>query len=211
MLHDYNYYIMCVFQVKKMKEFTRWADTYCKLSSALTYITFTLIRFLADWLIYPNSIFWSVWEKIMLVVIFFVANWYMIAAAYFSYYTKGAYGHGTLGNLLFCFTYFCEALFVFDIFVSMKKANFVHMHHGKHLFTSRLFVTYWFLLHFMDKGINITQKDIRSSYIQSITFWLDIIAVMPFEIFAPSFSSPWEVVLILKLNRLFKLWKVRNT
>ena len=100
---------------------------------------FTLIRFLADWIIYPNSIFWSVWEKIMLVVIFIVTNWYMIATAFFSYYTKSAYGSGTLGNLLFCFTYFCEALFVFDIFVSMKKANFVHMHHGKHLFNSQLF------------------------------------------------------------------------
>ena len=111
-----------------------------------TYITFTLIRFLDDWIIYPNSIFWSVWEKIMLVVIFFVTNWYMIAAAFFSYYTKGAYGRGTLGNLLFCFTYFCEALFVFDIFVSMKKANFVHMHHGKHLFNYLLIV--WLHINF---------------------------------------------------------------
>ena len=75
----------------------------------------------------------------MLVVIFLVTNWYMIATAFFSYYTKSAYGSGTLGNLLFCFTYVCEALFVFDIFVSMKKANFVHMHHGKHLFNSQLF------------------------------------------------------------------------
>ena len=71
----------------------------------------------------------------MLVMIFVVANWYMIEAAYLSYYTRNAYEHSILGNLVFCFSYFCEALFVFDIFVSMKKTTFVHIHHGKHPFT----------------------------------------------------------------------------
>ena len=120
-----------------MRQFARWANTYYRLlSSIFTCITF---RFLADWIIYPNSVFWSVWEKVMLVVIFVVANWYMIEVAYSSYYTRNAYGHSIVGNLVFCFSYFCEALFVFDIFVSMKKATFVHIHHGRYPFIPWLF------------------------------------------------------------------------
>ena len=57
-------------------------------------------------------------------------------------------------------------------------------------------------------GVDITQKSIRKEYIRSITFYLDVMSVLPMEIFAPAFSNPWEVVLILKLNRLLKLWKV---
>ena len=45
---------------------------------------------------------------------------------------------------------------------------------------------------------------------RSITFYLDIMAVLPLEIFAPAFSDPWEFVLVLKLNRLLKLWKVKD-
>ena len=70
----------------------------------------------------------------MLVVIFGAVNWYMIEAAYFSYYTNYAYRHSILVNLAFCFSYFCEALFVFDIFVSMKKTTFIHIHHGMYPF-----------------------------------------------------------------------------
>ena len=78
--------------------------------------------------------FWKVWEKVILVAIFFVVNWYMIEAAYSSYYIKDAYGYSTQGNLKFFCTYCFEALFVFDIFVSMKKTHFLHIHRGK-LFT----------------------------------------------------------------------------
>ena len=67
----------------------------------------------------------------MMIVVIIVVNWYMVEAAYANYYTKDAYGYSSVGNLLFFFTYCFEVLFVFDIFVSMKKANFVHMHHGE--------------------------------------------------------------------------------
>lgn len=127
------------FQITKPRELIKWANTLmtqirpsCEL--------FHLFRFLADWIIYPNSIFWSIWEKIMLVVILIVVNWYMIEAAYSSYYTKDAYGYSTYGNLKFFFTYCFEAFFVFDIFVSMKKTSFVHIHHGE-LITSWLCIT----------------------------------------------------------------------
>ena len=63
----------------------------------------------------------------------------------------------------------------------------------------------------LNEGVGAIQKDIRTNYIQSITFYLDIIAVLPLEIFAPAFSNPWEFVLVLKLNRLLKLWKVNDT
>ena len=68
----------------------------------------------------------------MLLAVLVIVNWYMIEAAYSSYYTKDAYGHSLIGNLILCFGYCFEVLFVFDILVSMKKANYVHIHHGEH-------------------------------------------------------------------------------
>ena len=68
----------------------------------------------------------------MLLAVLVIVNWYMIKAAFSSYYTKDAYGYGFIGNLKFGFSYCVEILFVFDILVSMKKANYVHIHHGEH-------------------------------------------------------------------------------
>lgn len=76
----------------------------------------------------------------MLVAIFIVVNWYVVEAAYSSYYTKDAYGRSALGDLKFFFTYCFEALFVFDIFVSMKKSGFVHIHRGTYI--------QWYTSHF---------------------------------------------------------------
>jgi len=100
---------------------------------------FHLFRFLAGWIIYPTSTFWSIWEKIILVVTLIVVNWYIAEAAYSSYYNKHAYGNSTFGNVKFIFTYFFEAFFVFDIFVSMKKTNFIHIHEGE-----LLILTYYY-------------------------------------------------------------------
>lgn len=60
------------------------------------------------------------------------------------------------------------------------------------------------------EGTSITQKDIRGKYIRSVTFYLDVMAVLPLEIFAPAFPNPWESVPALKLNRVLKLWKVNS-
>ena len=68
----------------------------------------------------------------MLLTVLVVVNWYMIKATYSSYYREDAYGYDSTGNWKFVLSYFVEILFVFDIFVSMKKANFVHIHHGEH-------------------------------------------------------------------------------
>ena len=54
----------------------------------------------------------------------------------------------------------------------------------------------------------MTREEIRRSYIWSATFYLDVLAVLPTEIFAPAFDNPWRSVTILKLNRLLKIWKV---
>ena len=60
-------------------------------------------------------------------------------------------------------------------------------------------------------GTSVTQKDIRAKYMRSITFYLDVMAILPLEIFASAFSNPWEFVPALKLNRVLKLWKVNTT
>ena len=61
------------------------------------------------------------------------------------------------------------------------------------------------------EGTSGKQKEIRANYIRSINFYLDVMAVLPLEIFAPAFSDPWKAVPVLKLNRLLKLWKVNST
>ena len=66
-------------------------------------------------------------------------------------------------------------------------------------------------VHTIYEGTGVTQKDIRGNYMRSITFYLDVIAVLPLEIFAPAFSNPWDSVPALKLNRLLKLWKVNSS
>ena len=68
----------------------------------------------------------------MLLTVLVIVNWYMVEATYSSYYRKNSYGHNSTGNLKLIISYFVEVLFVFDIFVSMKKASFVHIHHGEH-------------------------------------------------------------------------------
>ena len=65
-------------------------------------------------------------------------------------------------------------------------------------------------MYILHEGTSVTQKDIRGKYIRSVTFYLDVMAVLPLEIFAPVFSNPWESVPGLKLNRVLKLWKVNN-
>ena len=154
--------------------------------------------------------FWRIWEKLILVAIFIVVNWYMIEAAYSSYYIVDAYGYSTLGNLKFFFTYCFEVLFVFDILVSMKKTHFLHIHHGEPPLTTYHCLTSFIIPCVIYEGVDIIQKDIRRNYIRSITFYMDVMAVLPLEIFAPAFSNPWEFVLVLKLNRLLKLWKVNT-
>ena len=57
-------------------------------------------------------------------------------------------------------------------------------------------------------GHNLTKEEIRKKYTRSATFYLDMLAILPTEIFAPVFSDPWRYVAILKLNRLLKMWKV---
>ena len=68
----------------------------------------------------------------MLLTVLAVVNWYMIEGTYSSYYRQDAYGYSSTGNWKLIFSYFVEVIFVFDIFVSMKKATFVHIHHGEH-------------------------------------------------------------------------------
>ena len=49
------------------------------------------------------------------------------------------------------------------------------------------------------------------NYIKSFGFILDVLAVLPIEIFALvwiSSGDPWSYVALLRTNRLIKLWKI---
>ena len=94
-------------------------------------VMYVFDRFLAEWIILPNSRFWYIWERIMLLSIMFIANWYVIELAYSDFYSTITYGKSSFGRFKFFFTYCVEAVFVMDIFISMKKSDYVHMHCGE--------------------------------------------------------------------------------
>lgn len=106
---------------------------------------FHLFRFLADWIIYPNSLFWRIWEKFMIVAIFWTSIVYMVEAGYSTYYSKHAYGNSKFGNIQFGASYVYESVFVLDIFVSMKKSTFVHIHPGTYISLNFGYVHVYFI------------------------------------------------------------------
>ena len=55
-------------------------------------------------------------------------------------------------------------------------------------------------------------KQIRKAYKWSLLFWIDLLAILPIEIFALSgtdFRSRWHYFAFLRLNRLLKAIRVR--
>ena len=55
-------------------------------------------------------------------------------------------------------------------------------------------------------------KEIRKSYKWSLFFWIDLLAILPIEVFAPSgtdFHNRWHHFAFLRLNRLIKAIRVR--
>jgi len=77
-------------------------------------------------------------------------------------------------------------------------------HTGKQMHTHTLTACVYLLT-----GHNVTQKEIRNKYIRSATFYLDVLAVLPIEVFAPAFNDSYHYISVLKVNRFLKLWKVR--
>ena len=67
----------------------------------------------------------------MLLSIMIMANWYVCELAYSDFYSSITYGKSGLGYFTFFFTYCVEAVFVVDIFISIKKSDYVHMHCGE--------------------------------------------------------------------------------
>ena len=46
------------------------------------------------------------------------------------------------------------------------------------------------------------------NYIKSFGFILDVLAVLPIEIFALVWGDPWSYVALLRTNRFIKFWKI---
>jgi len=88
-------------------------------------------RFLTEWIILPNSRFRKFWDIVLMITIQIMANWYLFEAAYKGYYPQYNVGKSVVGHFKI-FLYCClELMFVVDIFISMKEADYVHMHGGK--------------------------------------------------------------------------------
>ena len=59
--------------------------------------------------------------------------------------------------------------------------------------------------------IVVELKDIRKSYKWSLLFWIDLLAILPIEIFAPTQTMDndrWHLFAFLRLNRLLKAVRV---
>ena len=95
------------------------------------YVHMSIDRFLTEWIILPNSTFWYIWERVLLLSILIIANWYVFEMTYTGFYSKDTYGASRFGYFKFFFTYCIEVVFVVDIFVSMIKSDYVHMHCGE--------------------------------------------------------------------------------
>ena len=97
----------------------------------MNYFMLYVDRFLAEWIILPNSKFRIVWNIVMLMSIYIVLNLYIFEAAFKGYYRQNSFGTTNAAHLRL-FTYYClDFLFVVDIFISMKMADYVHMHSGE--------------------------------------------------------------------------------
>ena len=47
-------------------------------------------------------------------------------------------------------------------------------------------------------------------YILSVWFVLDVLAILPFELFSIMWVNEWKYIPLFRLNRLIKFWKVSS-
>ncbi len=102
-------------------------------------------------------------------------------------------------------SYGLDILFVLDIYISMKRVTVLSsticgflIHNIQNLFS--LFL-----------AISPKSKVVACRYVTSRYFYLDLFAVLPFELLSLiwlSHHNVWKYFSLFRLNRLLKFWKV---
>ncbi|XP_070566365.1 uncharacterized protein [Ptychodera flava] len=137
----------------------------------------------------PNSHFYKVWEKLVLIVTLLVSFIYSYMASFTANQHTSGYGDSPGATALLVISYCLDLVLIADIFVKLRTAVATP---------------------------NGNLKDfasIRKHYCRSFGFVLDIIAILPLELlcfFQPAGHLRWHLFSFLRLNRVIKYWIVPN-
>ncbi|CAH3024940.1 unnamed protein product, partial [Porites evermanni] len=138
---------------------------------------------LSHYVIKPESLFARMWERIVLVVLITICFVYTFVASFSISLHAIGYGETIGSQVLLVITYLLDVVLLAD-----------------------------YLLRFNIASETTTElKEIRKSYKWSLFFWIDLLAILPIEVFAPSgtdFHNRWHYFAFLRLNRLIKAIRI---
>ncbi|XP_058949071.2 uncharacterized protein [Pocillopora verrucosa] len=133
--------------------------------------------------IMPDSWFAVIWERLLVSVLLFICFVYTFVASFSISLHALGYGEGIGSKALMSFTYLLDAVLVADFIMRFNMAS----------------------------GTTTEIEDIRKSYRRSLLFWIDLLAILPIEIFALSQDDHhkiWHSLAFLRLNRLIKAVRI---
>ncbi|XP_077978719.1 uncharacterized protein LOC144434138 [Glandiceps talaboti] len=137
----------------------------------------------------PNSRFYKIWEKLVLIITLLVSFSYSYMACFTANQHTLGYGDTTGATVLLVISYFMDLILVADIFVKLRTA--IATPNG-----------------------NLTDfASIRKHYCCSFRFVLDLMAIVPIELLCfvqPAGPLRWHLFSFLRLNRIIKYWIVPN-
>lgn len=137
----------------------------------------------------------------MFITILITVWIYCYLAAFTRFKPSISYENHRVG---FAFTYLIDLLFVVDMIVSMKIAY--EGANGK-IANQRVFVNCIYISLYL--AIIIDQPwSVFKHYVQSWKFLLDVLAILPVEMFSLVWTDPWNYIAVYKLNRILKWWRV---
>eukprot|EP00794_Sanderia_malayensis_P016547 gene16547-18222_t len=147
-----------------------------------------LRKLIFDRVFQPDSSFVKKWSRIMCALNFFFITLHTSIASFEVSFGSTGYGNHPVLIIIFCLWYIYDILIIFDILIELRTA--VHHH---------------------TKGFIQDSKAIVNLQLKSALFWLDIISVLPIEIFAFCFTtgeSRWLAATFLKSNRVFRIFHI---
>ena len=163
-----------------------------------------LSRLFVNYIVVPGSKFYIIWNAFMFMTILFTVWIYCYMAAFTRFKPDTGYNSGSSGRVSFAFTYIIDILFFADMIVSMKVPY--EGTNGKKYNTSiHIIVKVLILAIVVDRPWKVF-----THYVKSWKFLLDVVAILPVEIFSVVWNDPWNYVALYKLNRIFKWWRVRK-
>ncbi|XP_068721896.1 uncharacterized protein [Montipora capricornis] len=127
----------------------------------------------------PDSWLAVIWEQVVLAVLLIICFVYSFVSSFSISLHALGYGHSVGTNVLLGFSYLLDAVLVADFVMRFNMAS---------VMTTDL-------------------HSIRKSYKWSLLFWIDLLAILPIEIFAvtqTNLHDKWHLFSFLRLNRLIK-------